>query len=607
MTPSDFNPPRSMNTPIRSTVRCDSNYSMTPSALAPSLPDIDSPLRTSLDPVGTPRRSGSSSSCANPWNTDSRAGSVRTFSGSRIVTDSDLHVASLWARYAQIQATEGTKNELLEEVLTRYTYLQQTHNELLATTEQELISKVASVELENSKADVARLVDMLQVDPFALVLIDGDGMYFDDHLVRHGEEGGRQAAAQLNKAVTDWMRGNLDAYSSDCQIVTRVYANVKDMADNCFLAGVVSSPDVVEEFVRGFMRSGDLFDFIDVSFGNDSPMTKINAMLKLHIRGYQCRHILIGCAETEGYAHMLDRYSSDRAALQDMTLLGAKAFEHKLAHLPMRKITLPPLFRKSHTGSEAKGDPTRERHDSKTNFNPTSGVFTPSSRTPVPVVLLPDGRKVGGRAVSPAVSSARGNIRSSSSASSSAISDAAPRSSTVKKAVPVAPNAWSSIAQRSAHLPFKDLTRPAPEPKLSGPLIRQNKYEQRLDQHMDYDHDRVYELKKLKLCNQHYIGRGCCHWEAGNGACPHKHDYPLSAKDKNWLRVVARETVCKKGTYCLDFECIYGHHCPYPKANEGSMRGIGCINGDACRFGREMHGMDMTVANVLQPKDLEYD
>jgi hypothetical protein len=112
-------------------------------------------------------------------------------------------------------------------------------------------------------------------------------------------------------------------------------------------------------------------------------------------------------------------------------------------------------------------------------------------------------------------------------------------------------------------------------------------------------------LKKLKLCNQHYIGRGCCHWQAKNGACPHKHEYQLSTKDKKWLRVVARETVCKKGTYCVDFECIYGHHCPYPKANEGSMRGIGCINGDACRFGREMHGMDMTVAKVLQPKDLE--
>jgi hypothetical protein len=101
-------------------------------------------------------------------------------------------------------------------------------------------------------------------------------MFFGNHLLRQGEEGGKQAAGQLNKTVTDWMRSNVNNYTSDCQIVTRVYANVKAMAETCVRSGVVPSTAVVEDFVRGFMRSGDLFDFIDVSFGSDSTMNKIN-------------------------------------------------------------------------------------------------------------------------------------------------------------------------------------------------------------------------------------------------------------------------------------------------------------------------------------------
>lgn len=295
----------------------------------------------------------------------------------------------------------------------------------------------------------------------------------------------------------------------------------------------------------------------------------------------------------------------DEAALQAVTLLEGVPFEKELAALPHNRTKFPGIFRDRKieiNGVDLLTD-ARSRHDSRSSFNPASGVFTPSSRTSAPTPPAVSSR-LGPRIGSPALSVSTRDVltRSSSIASSSAMSDAPP----IVNGGGNGNGGWASIAARVAHRPFQDLKKPAVETKVIGPVVRQNKNEQRLDAHMDYDHDRVYELKKLKLCNQHYIGRGCCHYEAGNGACPHKHDYPLSVKDAKWLRVVARETVCKKGTACLDFDCIYGHHCPYPKANEGSMRGIGCINGDACRFAREMHGMDMTVAKVIQQKDLEY-
>jgi hypothetical protein len=190
---------------------------------------------------------------------------------------------------------------------------------------------------------------------------------------------------------------------------------------------------------------------------------------------------------------MFERYSRDATALQDMTLVGAKPFEKQLAAIPIRKITLPALFSDTTAFAgelDAHGDPVRTRHDSRSNFNPNSGVFTPASQTPAPVTPRFSPHNLGGRVATPIIPQGRDT---ESVTSSSAISEAPPIAPAATNVAPPA-KAWSSIAQRSAHLPLKDLTRPAPEPKANGPVVRQNKFEQRLDPHMDYDHERVFEV-----------------------------------------------------------------------------------------------------------------
>lgn len=142
-----------------------------------------------------------------------------------------------------------------------------------------------------------------------------------------------------------------------------------------------------------------------------------------------------------------------------------------------------------------------------------------------------------------------------------------------------------------------DLVRSSTVP-LDSPISR-NRAGQRVDDILEYDRDEVQRIKKLKSCNQHYIGNGCCHYNAGKAdKCPHAHHHKFSEADLKVLRVVARETPCKKGHYCDDVKCIYGHRCPFPVASEGSLRGIGCLNGGACRFPASMHGMDNVAVRV---------
>ena len=101
-------------------------------------------------------------------------------------------------------------------------------------------------------------------DAFILVLIDGDGMIFDDKFISRGEIGGKEAAQKLWSSVTEFVqKGHLDL-PSDFKVVTRIYANIKGLGDVCHRSGIVERPEVLEDFARGFTGSKQLFDFVDV-------------------------------------------------------------------------------------------------------------------------------------------------------------------------------------------------------------------------------------------------------------------------------------------------------------------------------------------------------
>ena len=103
-------------------------------------------------------------------------------------------------------------------------------------------------------------------DAFILVLIDGDGMIFDDRLIKNGEAGGREAAGLLWNAVMECFE-NDTGVPSDVKIVTRIYANLKGLGDVCKKSGIISTSSNIEDFARGFTGSKQLFDFVDVGVG----------------------------------------------------------------------------------------------------------------------------------------------------------------------------------------------------------------------------------------------------------------------------------------------------------------------------------------------------
>lgn len=102
-----------------------------------------------------------------------------------------------------------------------------------------------------------------------------DRTQFDEQLLSKGEQGGKEAAGLLWGCVRDYVNQKDPELPSDIRIVTRIYANLKGLADVCCRAGLVEKSSVVDDFARGFTGSKQLFDYIDVGSGKDRADDKL--------------------------------------------------------------------------------------------------------------------------------------------------------------------------------------------------------------------------------------------------------------------------------------------------------------------------------------------
>lgn len=119
------------------------------------------------------------------------------------------------------------------------------------------------------------------------MLIDGNGMLFDNDSMNGGERGGRKAAITLHHAVSEWAVRNVTECPRNVKIIVRVYANLRGLMEVCDKAGIVDSPGKVEDFARGFNSSMALCDFLDAPNGN-SAEAKITGKFQIR-RAVFCR------------------------------------------------------------------------------------------------------------------------------------------------------------------------------------------------------------------------------------------------------------------------------------------------------------------------------
>ncbi|KAI9716336.1 MAG: hypothetical protein M1812_005401 [Candelaria pacifica] len=442
-------------------------------------------------------------------------------------------------RFELLKGAEQHKNALIEELLWKVETLNTLYENKCLDHERETNAN-RNMQLQTNH--LQGQIRKMERNPFVLVLIDGDGMIFQDYLLQDGEQGGKDAAASLWTDVLSYVQLNLPDLPSDINIVARIYANTKGLAETCARAGIVSNGSTLEDFTRGFTRSKQLFDFVDVGHGKDRADDKLSEVFKLHLYDCHCRHILFGCSHDNGYARLLEELSADRQAVDRITLLEGVPFERELLLLQstFKKSTkFPALFRSTKISIQQQAAPPQQ-------YGSLPAVTRTASQQPQ-----------------------------------------APTNANLT------PTSWASAAtfSPSSSVLSPPLT-PTPANTSTTATIRRNKHGQRLDPPLKYDHSEVKRVRALKLCNTHFL-RGDCPYDP----CTHVHTAKPTKNDLTQLKVIARQAVCKYGTDCDDPKCIYGHRC-------GAMREGTTACGFGldweCRFPSEMHFKDVTPVRTLK-------
>jgi hypothetical protein len=234
--------------------------------------------------------------------------------------------------YAAEQLAEYRRNDALLDILERYATLIEHYKLLKSDYEEE----------RDGRERYKQLARGQERNPFALVVIDGDGYVFDESFVRAGEEGGSRAAKQLNDTVKMSLRRK--GYEG-CEIMIRVYADLVGLSKTLYKNGLCGAEKrSLAPFTSGFNRSYGLTDFVDAGELKECADFKLKAMLRLYADNTQCKHIYFAACHDVGYISDLTPYRGNSERFTLVRTSSAR-FHLEFNKLGMNVEDFPGVFR----------------------------------------------------------------------------------------------------------------------------------------------------------------------------------------------------------------------------------------------------------------------
>lgn len=174
-----------------------------------------------------------------------------------------------WNRYHHLKGVDDAKNALIEDILSRYdSVVRQCQNlidEQNAQNGRTNGGNHDSAVQQEQAAYIQYLQNLMNANPFVVVIVDGNNFLFNDAFIRDGEKGGRRAAVVFKDELSEWVSKSVEHAPSDPKILIKVYADFKSVAGTFARGGVIENMSTFGEFARGFNA---MFDFVDIGGGD---------------------------------------------------------------------------------------------------------------------------------------------------------------------------------------------------------------------------------------------------------------------------------------------------------------------------------------------------
>lgn len=306
--------------------------------------------------------------------------------------------------------------------------------------------------------------------------------------------------------------------------------------------------------------------------------------LHLHLNDLHCRQIILGRSQSPEIFRLLQDYGQDEHMLSRITVLESSKPLEDPEPLPYEFTRFEDVFVDRDLELQSSGGAPNISLSPSSNGLPTPPASLPAMSRQLSEVSVQDVKDfmpARPMAQPAGVTSAKASPKNSPSYLS---------------AVPAKPSplgSWATLAAKPP--PPAPVISPPPPAKgvaPSNPTIPRNRLGQRVDLIIKHDKAEVDRVKKMKMCNTHYL-RGSCPY---GDNCSHSHKPKPANADLQTLKLVARMAPCQNGSDCEDLKCIYGHICPAPEGRNGEN----CIFDKNCRFPDHLHKIDRTVVRTVK-------
>ncbi|KAL5419088.1 hypothetical protein PMIN03_000617 [Paraphaeosphaeria minitans] len=512
---------------------------------------------------------------------------------------SALNTMDFAAQMRGFQASDDARQKLFADMLEKYTILLEEHstlnNDYASEREIRRSYQHSVIQMQREVAETRR---ELEDHSFVLALIDGDGVIFQDALLRAaGSDGGSEAASRLQHAIRDHIT-TLYGNSGNWPIMVQIYVSLDKLANKLASVGLVDKPSALRTFAQGFSLNQSLFSIVDVGHGKERADHKIKEMLRTFSDNPTCRHIIFGGCHDAGYLLNLDQYKHHAHKAARITLLESTPAWRGFAELPnFRRMRFDNVFRNTELPEYGYTVP-RPYAPIQPNISalmqpPAPASVQPIARTmtnptPPPGFANPPSGFPSTALSFPASNSPRDTPTISSpatTASSLAVTNPTPE--------PTDSSSWAAVGQKNG-VPTSEKISIAPKPKSKSnkKWAYYNEEEQRLDEPLPPKDKAACEAIEARmkrsgknLCNQWHLNNGKC----ANGAkCHFQHEPKLTPAGLTALLYKSRSLACKD-RYCQNVDCYLGHQCSFERDQNW------CPFPDSCNL-RHTHGMDKVKA-----------
>ncbi|KAF4973020.1 hypothetical protein FSARC_597 [Fusarium sarcochroum] len=472
------------------------------------------------------------------------------------------------------------KNNNLEEILGKYNDLIEDYKRLKSDYEEECEGTERYKQLARGQ----------ERNPFALVVVDGDGYIFDEGFLKDGEQGGSKAAKQLNDRIQNSLhRKGLQS----CEVMVRVYANLVGLSKALCKNGLSGAEKrSLSSFAADLSRSYGLTDFIDAGELKESADSKLKAILRFYANNAQCKHIYFAACHDVGYVSDLTpfRGHSDRFTLvKTPSVLFHREFERfemNIEELPgvFRQVPLQYGYNSAQTRTSL-GPSTIAGNSSQVYFSPTPFNRNANDGNTICRFHANGFCKYGHSCTF--IHENDGTFSPSTTPSPS-ISGGGPKPHRNYSAIWRRGSSGSNAISNINTLPKRELI-PDGYVAINGAGIR-------LDPYLpSFDAETVKRLKDLsshkKLCNNAQLYNSC-----EKETCEYDHT-TISAELKLALEDLSRSVPCTYQGRCRNAKCVYGHVCQKMDCRHRP-------GGKApCRFYSKVHTTDYAAYNIVSGND----